>query len=120
MKLILLVEDDLDVRLLLEHVLMAEGYEVLSVGTAASAYLLLDRVHFDLVIADGVLMDGDGTEIAQKAIERKAKALVITGDALRLPTERLQLFDYLLKPLPPQELVKAVHLSLDERIGEPT
>lgn len=117
---ILLVEDDLDVRLLLEHVLMAEGYEVTAVETAASAHALLDQARFDLVIADGILVDGDGTMVAQKAIERMTKALIITGDALHLPTERLQMFDYLLKPLSPQELLQAVRHSLAGPGGAPT
>jgi sigma-B regulation protein RsbU (phosphoserine phosphatase) len=116
---ILLVEDDLDVRMLLEHVLIAEGYEVTAVETATSARTLLDVLRFDLVVADGILIDGDGTEIAQKAIERRTKALIITGDALHLPTERLRMFDYLLKPLSPQEFVKAVRLCLGGRDGAP-
>jgi DNA-binding response OmpR family regulator len=109
---ILLVEDDPDVRLLLEHVLLKEGYDVTAVGTASSAGSLLDRVTFDLVIADGILTDGDGTEVAQKAVERMARALIITGNAAWLPQERLRLFDYLLKPFPPGEFVKAVRTSL--------
>ena len=39
MKLILLVEDDLDVRLLLEHVLMAEGYTALALKTQPESRL---------------------------------------------------------------------------------
>ncbi len=109
---ILLVEDDPDVRLLLEHVLTKEGHDVTAVGTASSAGSLLDRVTFDLVIADAILTDGDGTEVAQKAVERRTKALVITGDVTRLPQERLRLFNYLLKPFPPGELVQAVRTSL--------
>jgi phosphoserine phosphatase RsbU/P len=115
---ILLVEDDIDVRLLLLHVLICERYEVTAVETAKSAHSLLDSAPFDLVIADGMLKDGDGVEIAEKPAERKTKALIVSGNVLQLPAERLQRFDYLLKPVRPGELVNAVRRCLNGRNGE--
>lgn len=50
---ILLVEDDLDVRPLLEYVLGVEGgYEVTAVESVANATALLAAQPFDLVVTD--------------------------------------------------------------------
>src|SRR5260221_8442810 len=64
---ILLVEDDADVRVLMEHVLIGDRYEVDPAATVAAADALLQRRHYDLVLADGVLPDGTGMEIARQA-----------------------------------------------------
>lgn len=99
MAAILLVEDDIDVRLLLEHVLASAGCEVNSIETVKSAKRLLDAQPFDLVVADGALPDGLGIEIADHAKAKGVAALIITGAALQLPKERLIEYTYLLKPI---------------------
>jgi two-component system OmpR family response regulator len=63
-KRILLVEDDADVRLMLETALRGEGYEVDPAATAARARASLDAARYDLVIADWRLPDGNGLDIA--------------------------------------------------------
>jgi CheY-like chemotaxis protein len=108
MKRILLVEDDLDLRLLLEHVLLGAGYEVDTAATVADAHTRLDDADYDLVLADGRLEDGTGMMVAAKAVERGGKALIITGYAFDLPREQLDRYEYLLKPVRPSELLEAV------------
>ena len=49
---ILLVEDDHDVRPLLEYIVGAEGYEVTSAETVANGLALLTAQPFDLVVTD--------------------------------------------------------------------
>ena len=83
------VEDDYDVRLLLEDVLAHEGYAITAVGTVKNARMLLDAQRFDLVIVDGVLADGSGPDLAEEAIEHQTKALIITGNGFTLPGRRL-------------------------------
>jgi DNA-binding NtrC family response regulator len=105
---ILIVEDDFNVRLLLENILAYEGYAVTAVETAKSARMLLDSLRFDLVIADGILADGNGLDIAEEAIEHQTKALIITGNAFTLPARRLARFAVLLKPVGRGELLEAI------------
>jgi DNA-binding response OmpR family regulator len=62
---ILLVEDDVDVRPLPEHIILTEpGYEVAAVANLTNALTLLQRQPFDLVIADVNLPDGSGLNAA--------------------------------------------------------
>lgn len=112
---ILLVEDDVDVRPLMEHILSGAGYDVTAVETVANAKLLLDANPFDLVVTDGRLVDGTGLDVAEKAEAQGVAVLVLTCYALQLPQERLKLYDHLLKPVRPAEVLKAVERSLRKR-----
>ena len=112
MKRILLVEDDPDLRLLLEHVLLGAGYEVDTAATVADAHTRLDDADYDLVLADGRLEDGTGMMVADRATEAGSKALIITGYAFDLPREQLDRYEYLLKPVRPSELLEAVERAL--------
>jgi DNA-binding response OmpR family regulator len=86
---ILLVEDDTNVRVLMEHVLLSERYEVDPAATIAAARTLIGRNRYDLVLADGVLPDGSGIEIAKEAERRGIPAIMVTAYAFRLPKDDL-------------------------------
>ena len=111
---ILLVEDDPEVRLLVEHVLLNGDYEVDSRETMDGGLGLLDRRHYDLVIADGRLVDGTGMMLADRAREKGIPALIMTGYAFVLnePGVDLGQYDVLLKPLSPNELLAMVAKAL--------
>jgi DNA-binding NtrC family response regulator len=108
---ILLVEDDVNVRLLLEHVLRGEGHDVDPVATVQQALSRIQQRGYDLVVADGKLPDGTGMTVGDAATAEGVKTLIITGFAL-LPREELMRFDYLLKPVRPAELIKAIDRKL--------
>lgn len=112
MKRILLVEDDAELRLLLEHVLLGAEYEVATAAGAEAARALLASSAYDLVIADGRLEDGSGLAVADSAAENGAKTLIVTGYAFELPREQLARHEYLLKPVRPRELIEAVERAL--------
>jgi two-component system, OmpR family, response regulator len=107
MKRILLVEDDMDVLLLLEHTLREAGYHVESASTERWACSYLDRRAYDLVLTDGMLPDGTGMAVADKAIENGVKALIITGYASKLHPDLIR-HPYLVKPLRPHELLREI------------
>jgi DNA-binding NtrC family response regulator len=108
MNRILLVEDEPDLRMLLEHVLLDAGYEVDSAATVAAACALLASAVYDLVLADGRLEDGTGMMVADKAAESGTKALIITAYAIDLPIEERARYEFLLKPVRPSELLDAI------------
>jgi two-component system response regulator HydG len=114
---ILLVEDDLDVRVLLEHVLQSAGLDVIAVETVANAIKLVETRPFDLVVTDGKLGDGIGIDIADAAKARGIESLIVTGHAFQLPQARLSQYDYLLKPIRPAELLDAIRRKLPRRDG---
>jgi DNA-binding NtrC family response regulator len=111
---ILLVEDDPEVRILVEHVLLDAGYEVDSCETVEGGSELLSRRNYDLVIADGRLQDGTGMMLADDARERGTAALIMTGYAFVLHEAGVDLaqYDVLLKPIGPEELLGSVEKAL--------
>ena len=103
---ILVVDDDDEVGRLLEHVLIGARYEVDRTYAAAGARLELERHSYDLVVADARLPDGTGMALADLAIEKGARALIVTGYAFMYP--ELRRYDFLMKPVRPVELLTEV------------
>ena len=114
---ILLVEDDPDVRVLMEHVLIAERYQVDAVATVASGCMLLGRGRYDLVLTDGRLPDGSGIDVADEAVRRGMHAIVVTAYAFQFPQRDLARYDLLLKPVRPAELLEAVRRAVGQPSG---
>ena len=114
---ILLVEDDPDVRPLLEHILHGEGYETTVTETVTNALALIGQQPFDLVITDVNLPDGSGLRVADAAAAAGRKAMVLTGQGLSLKPGALAAYDYLLKPVRVPELLEAVKKRLSRPEG---
>src|SRR5207237_1051292 len=89
---ILLVEDDANVRMLLEHVLRGEGHDVDPTATVQQALSRLQQRGYDLVVADGKLPDGTGMTVGDAATADGVRTLIVTGFALQLPREELMRF----------------------------
>src|SRR5256885_15593428 len=64
---ILLVEDDVDGRDVLQRLLQRSGYRIRGAGTVREALTLLEQDHFDLLIADIGLPDRTGIELMCEA-----------------------------------------------------
>jgi DNA-binding response OmpR family regulator len=113
---ILVVEDDPDVGLLIEHVLDSAGYRVDRATTASDSRRLIASNHYDLVLADGVLPDGNGIEVADHATARGMKVLVLTGYALQFSQLGvLRRHEYVLKPIRPGALIALI----SDYVGRP-
>jgi DNA-binding NtrC family response regulator len=109
---ILLVDDDVDVRHLMEHTLIDGGYEVDATGTVQDGHEMLEGQPYDLVIADARLPDRSGFELVDEAREKGVPALIVTGYAFNLPRDDLSRFEFLMKPVRPNELLRAVERAL--------
>jgi DNA-binding response OmpR family regulator len=114
---ILLVEDDDEVRLLIEHVLLDADHDVDACETFEAGSELLGRRDYDLIVADGRLSDGTGMRLADEAQEHGTPALIITGYAFVLQelTAKWGNYDVLLKPISPEELLASVKNALTPR-----
>jgi DNA-binding NtrC family response regulator len=102
-----------NVLLLLEHVLRGEGHDIDCASTVRNARRLLAQCRYDLIVADGKLPDGTGMMVGDEAGAKGIKTLIITGYAFQLPREDLIRYEYLLKPLRPAELLRAIERTLD-------
>jgi DNA-binding response OmpR family regulator len=105
---ILVVDDDDDVRTLLEHILSAARYEVDAAGTVKAAQALLELNYYNLLLADLMLPDGSGMQIAEDAHRRGTPAIILTAYPHRFRKADLVRFDLILKPVRPPELLEAV------------
>ena len=109
---ILLVEDDKSIIVNLTDFLKSEGYEVKSVGGQQEALELVGSEHFDLILLDVSLSDGNGFAVC-KAVKSDYNIPVIfltaSGDEYSTVTGfELGADDYIAKPFRPRELVTRI------------
>lgn len=123
---ILLVEDDADVCLTIEEILLDAEYEVDAAQTIKGGLELLSCRDYDLVLSDGLLPDGTGMMIADKAAEKRTPTLIITGYAYNLRASALRVtsleidlsrHDVLQKPLSATQLISAINDRLSPRLA---
>lgn len=117
MRRILLVEDDPELRLLVEHVLLDADYEVDVGETLVDGCLRLEQAAYDLVVADARLADGSGFVLARLAQAKGVAAIIMTGYAFVLndPALDMSRYDVLLKPITPEELLASIANAFKQR-----
>src|SRR5712671_2276179 len=122
-KVILIVEDDRDIRGLLADFLKREGFSVEVAEDGAAADRILARVAPDLVVLDLMLPGEDGLSICRRLRARVATPILMltakNDDIDRIVGLELGADDYLGKPFNPRELVARIHAVL-RRHGEHT
>lgn len=111
-KRILLVEDEPAILELFADDLRAKGYVVDLAACVAEGQQHLDAQSYALVIADWRLPDGNGIDLADRAIKLRAKTLIISGYLFGLPAGAADRHKLLRKPMRPGELVAAVERSI--------
>jgi len=116
-KKILIIEDELSMRLGLAYTLEAAGYAVTAAERGDEGIDLIGKQRFDVVVTDMRLPGADGLEVL-KAV-RKAQpdtgVVVITGYAdVQTAVEAMKLgaFDYIAKPFEPAHLLSLVERFL--------
>jgi two-component system response regulator HydG len=107
---ILLVDDDVDLGRLMEHVLVSAQYEVDRTDSVTGASTHLGSRPYDLVVADARLQDGTGMDVADRARECGTRTLIVTGYAFSYP--ELRNHEFLLKPVRPDELLNEIERLL--------
>ncbi len=109
---ILLVEDDKSIVANLSEILATEGYSVKSASGQTEALKLANDEHFDLVLLDISLSEGNGFAVC-RAIKSEYNIPVIfltaSGDEYSTVTGfELGADDYIAKPFRPRELVTRI------------
>jgi DNA-binding response OmpR family regulator len=110
---ILLIEDEATSRELLTYILEGEGYAVDAVETAAAALERLESTDYAVVIADWLLPDGNGIDLADRAAELGAKTFVVSGYLIGLPAGAADRHILFRKPVRPDELTAALRKAIN-------
>jgi two-component system response regulator PilR (NtrC family) len=123
MSQILVVDDEADIRELLDMTLTRMGLEPHCAGTAAEARALLDQHAYDLCLTDMRLPDGDGLEIlayVSKHHPNMPVAVITAYGTAENAVAALKAgaFDYLAKPISLNQLRTLVRSAL--KLSTPT
>jgi len=119
-KKILVVDDSLDIRELLECTLSSEGFRVTAVESAAEALRDLEAEPADIIISDIAMGGMDGLEFCAE-VRRSGESNLVPFIFLTVKSEvpeKVKGFmsgadDYVTKPFAPRELVARVHRALE-------
>lgn len=115
---ILVVDDETGMVDLMRRILTAEGYAVECAASAEEGEELLAAEEFDLVVTD-LVMGGQGGEHLVRRVKEEhpdTEAVVITAHASvdsAIEVMKLGAFDYLRKPLLPEEILHTVRRALE-------
>ncbi|PWK52922.1 two-component system response regulator OmpR [Pleionea mediterranea] len=120
---ILVVDDDLRLRSLLERYLKEQGYMVRTVANAEQMDRFLERENYHLMVLDLMLPGEDGLSICRRlrSNENQIPIVMLTakGDEVdRIIGLELGADDYLAKPFNPRELLARVKAVLRRRMKE--
>ena len=116
MKKILVVEDEPEIRTLLDNFLTHEGFEVSLAGDGVEALSLFGRAHFDLVLLDIMIpkIDGFGVcEVIKKQSDMPVMFLsALNDDKSQIKGYDLMADDYVTKPFSMPILIRKINARL--------
>ncbi|ABZ74816.1 two component transcriptional regulator, winged helix family [Shewanella halifaxensis HAW-EB4] len=120
---ILVVDDDMRLRALLERYLMEQGYQVRSAANAEQMDRLLERENFHLLVLDLMLPGEDGLSICRRLRQMgnpiPIVMLTAKGDEVdRIIGLELGADDYLPKPFNPRELLARIKAVMRRQTPE--
>ncbi|MDQ2862753.1 MAG: sigma-54 dependent transcriptional regulator [Bacteroidota bacterium] len=123
-KKILIIDDDIDMCSLLSRFLTKKGFEPEVALNGSKGLARFNEEHFDIVLCDFRLGDRDGKEVLLKIKEAKPQTIVIiiTGYSdikTAVDVIKLGAFDYITKPLIPDEVINVIEKALANPSTEP-
>ena len=116
---VLVVEDDREIRSLMQASLAVEGFEVQTAVSVSEARALLQHSPPDVVVLDLGLPDGDGIELVQEVRKRHSLPILVVS-ARHQEAQKIALLDagaddYLTKPFSVGELLARIRVALRHR-----
>ncbi|MCS7041159.1 MAG: ATP-binding protein, partial [Bryobacteraceae bacterium] len=125
---ILLAEDNLVNRRLVELLMARQGHEVVSVEDGRKAVELAQREHFDVILMDVQMPEMDGLEATrqiralERAVGRRSPILALTANAMRGDEEvclSAGMDGYIPKPFEAEKLLRAVQEAAEMASPQP-
>ncbi len=116
---VLVVEDDREIRSLMQSSLAVEGFEVRTAVSVSEAKALLQHALPDVVVLDLGLPDGDGIELVREVRKRHSLPILVVS-ARHQEAQKIALLDagaddYLTKPFSVGELLARIRVALRHR-----
>lgn len=116
---VLVVEDDREIRALMQSSLSVEGFEVQTAVSLSEASALLRHDPPDVIVLDLGLPDGDGVQLVREVRKRNAVPIIVVS-ARHQEAQKIQLLDagaddYLTKPFSVAELLARIRVALRHR-----
>lgn len=118
---ILIIDDDVDICLMLSRFLSKKGFEVKTCHNARNVSEIIKQEKFDLVFCDFRLGNMDGREVMMmiRAVSPETQVIIITGYSdvkVAIDVIKNGAFDYIIKPLLPDEILSIIERALSEKI----
>ena len=119
---ILVIDDEIQIRMLLEITLSSKGYKIVEASTGKEGLALAASTQPSLIILDLGLPDFDGIEILKKLREWYSKPVLILSvkntedDIVKALDNGAN--DYLTKPFRTGELLARIRTALRQNIGD--
>ena len=116
---VLVVEDDPEIRALIQSTLSVEGFDVQTAVSVGEASALLRHCAPDILLLDLGLPDGDGASLVQEVRKHHSLPILVVS-ARHQETQKIQLLDagaddYLTKPFSVTELLARMRVAMRHR-----
>lgn len=116
---VLVVEDDREIRAMMQSSLSVEGFEVQTAVSVSEATALLRHALPDVMVLDLGLPDGDGVDLVH-AVRKQHTLPILVVSARHQEAQKIQLLDagaddYLTKPFSVSELLARIRVALRHR-----
>ena len=116
---VLVVEDDREIRALMQSSLSVEGFDVITAASLSEATAVLSHSNVDVMVLDLGLPDGDGISLVRKVRQRHNIPILVVS-ARHQETQKIALLDagaddYLTKPFSVAELLARIRVALRHR-----
>jgi DNA-binding response OmpR family regulator len=114
---ILVIDDDRNTRTLMQAVLSAEGYSVLTAENGEDALRVMDNEHVDLAVLDLMMPKMDGYAFTRALREVHNSLPILMVSAKQAPASRKEGFvagidDYMVKPVDEEEMLLRIKALL--------
>jgi two-component system response regulator HydG len=117
---VLIVDDEPEMASVVEQALRRRGYDAVQLGSADSAWQLLENEDFDVLVTDLNMRGMTGVELTDRVAKNRADLPVIVITAFgsletAIATLRAGAYDFITKPFEIEQLVVAVERAIQNK-----